>query len=205
MNLDNLNSQSFLGRAKIIKDADKICRDINLAFPHFSPSYSWVNSGKPQNFVDLFCRYDRKLELIRISQYKTDYAYDYYNNLLSLVQKYKCANCGELSEIVYLACKKKNLKNVNLIGIYGFNPMNNKLVDYDHMAVSFTDGKNTVIIDPWLGFADFAQNCLVKYKQNYHKFLARFNPNLKLTFKTEPSVKICKSDFQDLMKKYAEV
>lgn len=204
MNIKSNTSQSFSGRAQIIKDADKICRGINSAFPHFSPSYSWFNFGKPRKFNDAFIRYDDKLNMIRASRDYTDTAYDYYNKLMRLVKKYKCANCEELAEIAYLACKNKKLQDVKLIGIYGYNNRKHKLVDYDHMAVSFRDGKKTVIVDPWFGIADFAQNCLVKYTQTYHEFFDRFNPDFKMTFKSEPAVRIGKSDLADLMKRYSE-
>ena len=32
------------------------------------------------------------------------------------------------------------------------------------------DAKNTIIIDPWLGFVDFAPNCEIKFKSEYNKF-----------------------------------
>lgn len=205
MNISSNTSQSFLGRAQIIKDADRICRNVNSAFPHFSPSYSWINYDRSYKFNEAFNKYDKILSKIRTSKSDTEYAYDYYNNLMQMVRKYKCANCEELSEITYLACKNKNLKNVNLIGIYGYNTRKDKLIDYDHMAVSFRKGNKTVIIDPWFGIADFAQNCLVKYKQKYHEFFKYFSPDLKMVFRTEPSVRISKSDFEDLMKIYPEL
>lgn len=205
MNIKCNTSQSFLGRAQIIKDADKICRNVNSAFPHFSPSYSWINYDRPYKFNEAFNKYDEILSKIRTSKSDTEYAFDYYNNLMRMVRKYKCANCEELSEITYLACKNKKLKNVNLIGIYGYNTKKDMLIDYDHMAVSFRKGNKTVIIDPWFGIADFAQNCLVKYKQKYHEFFKYFNPNLKMTFRAEPPFRIDTSEIEELMKIYPEL
>lgn len=79
------------------------------------------------------------------------------------------------------------------------------LIDYNHMAVSFRKGNKTVIIDPWFGIADFAQNCIVKYKQKYHDFFKYFNPNLKMTFRAEPPIRIDTSEIEALMKIYPEL
>lgn len=205
MNITNNPPQMFTGRAKIVRDADKICRKVNSAFPHISPSYAWINYNEPMDFGDAFLKIEKRLAKLRAEVDDTDVAYDYYNALMSLIRKYKCANCGELSDIAYLVCKNKNLKHVNLVGVYGYNPQKNKYTDYDHVAVSFRHGKDKIVIDPWFGFADFAKNCLLQYKEKYHKFFKRFNPDLKIVFQNEIPVRIAEPDLKDLMKIYPEL
>lgn len=205
MNIQNNTPQSFQGRALIVKEADKICRNVNKAFPHTSPSYSWINYGKPAAYDDVFKRIDDKVSMIRDMKYDTDTAYDYYNILMRMLRKEKAANCEELSDITYLACKNKKFKLVNQIGIYGYNPLKDKYTDYDHMAVSFRHEDKTIIIDPWFGIADYAKNCLLKYKTVFSKFFDKYNPDLEMVYKVEDAVRIDKTDLKDLMKIYPEL
>lgn len=206
MNVDNAKSYLvFKGRASVIKDADKICRNVNSAFTHISPSYSWVNLGKPIDYDPLFTKIDDKLRIIRKQKNSAVDSLDYYKKLMSLVKKYKCANCGEMADITYLYCKSRKLKDVNIVGIYGYNPKSDSYIDYDHVAVRFRAGKKDIIIDPWFGITDFARNCIVKYKQKYHDFFENFNPNLKLSLLKESSVYIDKDDLEKLIKLFPEI
>ncbi len=200
MNIQNSNQfqNTFTGRAQIIKEADKICRQVNSNFPHFSPSYSWINFKKPEAFDPLFCKKEEKLSYIRFQADNAASRFKYYKNTLTLVKRLACANCGELADITYLCCKIKNLKDVSAIGLYGFDKQNNKYIDYDHVAVCFKSGKKKIIIDPWFGFADFVENCRVIYRERYHEFFENFNPKFKLLFKKEPRVCLNKEDVNRL-------
>lgn len=201
----NYNHTTFTSRAQIIKEADKICRNVNKTFPHFSPSYSWINFNMPEKYDPNFSKIEQKLKNIRNQTDKAPTPFKYYNTLMKLVKKYKCANCGELADITYISCKNKNLKDVNIVGIYGYNPKKKKYVEYDHIAVSFKSGKKQIVIDPWFGIADFANNCLVEYKQKYHKFFKNFNPNLKMILKKEDRYNIDPYDIKKIMNKYPEL
>ncbi len=206
MNIPKIQSQyNFTGRSAIVKKADKICRDINTAFPHISPSYSWINFGKPEKYEQLFQNIEKNLNTIRWQESNASSEYSYYKTLLKLTKKYKCANCGELADITYISCKNKNLKDVAIVGVYGYDTKNNKLVDYDHVAVRFRHGKKEIIIDPWFGIADYAQNCLMKYKNKYHEFFNGFNSNLKMLFQKEPVININSRDLSKLIEKYPEL
>lgn len=199
------STEYFTGRAPIIKEADKICRNINTSFPHISPSYSWINFGKPEKYEQLFENIEKRLSLIRYQEHEASSEFSYYKTLLKLTKKYKCANCGELADIAYITCKTKNLKDVEIVGVYGYDAKQKKLIDYDHVAVQFKQGNKKVIIDPWFGIADYAQNCLIKYKHKYHEFFNEFNSNLKLLFQKEPAVNIDSNDLGKLIKKYPEL
>lgn len=201
----NNNQQNFTGRSQIIKDADKICRNINTSFPHISPSYSWVNLGKPDQYEKLFQKIEKKLNIIRFKEQEAPNAYNYYKTLFKLTKKYKCANCGELADIAYISCKNKKLKDVAIVGVYGYDTKKNKYIDYDHVAVRFKHGKKEVIIDPWFGFADFTKNCLLKYKEKYHEFFQEFDSNLKILFQREAEVHINQLDLSKLMEKFPEL
>lgn len=200
----NINLQSFKSRAAIVKEADKVCREINSTFPHISPSYSWVNFNKPVEYDHVFSNIENKLKFIRHNTGNAISPLDYYKKLFKLVKKFKCANCGELADIAYLYCKNKNFDNVRIVGIYGCNKNKKSLIDYDHVAVAFKSGNKELIIDPWFGIADYAKNCLVKYKQKYHEFFQDFEPDLDIIIRTEDRVEIEKSDMKKVMNLYSK-
>lgn len=207
MNIQN-NIQSkttFTSRAPIIKEADKICRRVNTLFPHISPSYSWINFKKPEQYNPLFCRIEDKLTFIRFQADNATSCFNYYKKTLSLIKRLTCANCGELADITYLYCKSKKLKDAAVIGLYGFDKKNNKYIEYDHVAVCFNHGKKKIIIDPWFGFADFVDNCRVKYEQRYHEFFEKFNPDFKLVFKKERQVPLKNDDIEKLTKIFPQI
>lgn len=198
-------SPSFSGRAKIVKDADLICRNINSVFPHTTPSFSWLNFDMPTSYIGVFERYSKKLASLREATENTDTAFDYYDQTIKLLKQYKCANCNELADIAYIVCKNKNFDNVRQVGLYGFDRINSKFVDYDHVAVAFDHNGKSVILDPWLGLADFLQNCKTKYFCRFNKFLNNFNENFDLVFGQEFEVKIHKDDLKDLFIQHKEL
>ncbi len=194
--------QTFTGRAAIIKEADKICRSVNTKFPHISPYLCWHQIKNPEKHYNIFLPLWDKLDKMRDAIYDTDTAYDYYDVLIKKIKKNKCANCDDLSDIVYLKCKNKNYEDVRLIQLNGFDPVTKKRVKYDHVAVEFTYKNRKIVIDPLFGIADFASNCILKYKTIFRRFIDDFDENLRLVLLKSDDVKIHPDDLKDLTEKY---
>ena len=202
---NNINSQNFQGRKPIIKSADLICRQVNTKFPHISPRFCWFNLNEPVKYDASFVRLEQKLSRLRFFTQNSEYAFDYYKNLLSLLKKNQCANCGELADVAYLICKNRHLKDVNKTAVYGYNRKTKKLIDYDHFVVSFKHNNKYVIIDPLLGVADFASNCKFIYKNMFGKFFENFDKKLDIVFKKEGTVKIHPDNLKELSRKFPQI
>ena len=205
MNISFYPSNNFTGRASIIKEADQICRSVNNKFPHSSPYMDWNKYHQPVEHYQAFIPLWKKLDEMRNATMKTDTAYDYYDVLIQKMQKFKCANCDDLCDIVYLKCKNKNYENVRFVQLAGVNPDTNKKVMYDHIAIEFTHKGKKVLIDPLFGFADFVPNCFLKYKGIFKSLIDGFEENLKIDVFKSDEVKIHPEDLNYLTRKYREL
>ena len=207
MMIYNSYNTPFTGRASIIKQADKICRSVNSTFPHLSPYLSWHQYHEPYKHYKAFIPYWAKLDDLRDATKATDTAYDYYDVLINKLKSNKCANCGELSDIVYLKCKNNNFEDVKCVQLGGTSPVYPKRhVKYDHIAVMFKHNNKHIVIDPLFEFADFLPNALVKYKTIFKRFINNFNEKFDLKLvEDSDAVKIHPDDLKVLTKKYGHL
>ena len=80
-------SLNFSGRASIIKEADKICRNVNSNFPHVSPYLAWNQYHQPMEHYRAFISYWSKLDELRAATRYTDTAFDYYDVARKLIEQ----------------------------------------------------------------------------------------------------------------------
>lgn len=105
------------------------------------------------------------------------------NNIIDQLKFHRLGNCGEdalLSEAILKINGVKNSYTANLV-------TDNSKIDHSVCVFnrdgSIFDGKvtkNTIIIDPWIGAADFAQNMFLKYKSLANKYFFNIKDNSKL-------------------------
>ena len=116
-------------------------------------------------------------------QYGCKSSYQLVNNVIGQLKFGKIGNCGEdalLSEAILKINGVKNSYTANLI-------TDNSKIDHS-VCVFNRDGskfdgkvtKNTIIIDPWIGAADFAQNMFLKYKSLANKYFFNIDDKSKL-------------------------
>ena len=115
------------------------------------------------------------------------------NNVLGQFKHDKLGNCGEDAFMSAAILRINGLDNACTAGLK---------VDgqyFDHFVCVFNkDGstfngkpnKNTIIIDPWVGMADFASNMFQKYKNVFNKFLIGINPQSEISFRDVDEIKI---------------
>ena len=178
MSMQNIN---FTSRSAEIKKADKICRKINNTYPAYSPSKIMLKSifkkdhdlykyaSSLQEIIDAKIR--RPLHSLR----ELDLKYLYFKTLTDKTKEYKLANCNEFMNLANLACAVNGMKSVpikflaidendiikkDIDHIVLAVPLNGKKVEFDRL----TRQKDVIIIDPWLGIADYAQNIENRYK-----------------------------------------
>lgn len=119
-------------------------------------------------------------------------AYPEILKTLIMLQKYKVGNCLESATTAELILKVNGIKNGKTAIL--FHGTNNR--NLDHAVCVFNrdgslfDGqitKNTIIIDPWIGKADFAHNMFAHYK---NMFKAHLNITDNTQIRLEPSERV---------------
>ena len=108
---------------------------------------------------------------------------------LYLLENFKLGNCSENAVLAEFVLKLNNIHNACCAAMY--KKKYNNFQDLDHAICVFNrDGKpfdgnitkNTIIVDPWVGKADFAKNMERFYRDNFSNY---FNINKDETFAYE--------------------
>lgn len=181
------NSTTFTSRNKTIRDLDKICRLIEKEFPA-------ISSTKVSEFETVkkdikFQKYTQYLYR-NIQNLIRDPAWKLYNEkspelfyikLIEGIKDFSLANCGDFSKICKLICNINGINSkkgeMTLIDSKGYLKGN---IDHAIQIISL-DGEfpfferlgklhKTIIMDPWLGFVDYAPNFEIKLKSEYNKY-----------------------------------
>lgn len=202
---------------KIVRDADKACRIIAQEFPSVSSSriQTFESTNANETFVN-FCK--NKLiqnRAIRDDAWKLYHRGDtlgFYRRFVENMKKYKNINCGDYTKLTQLMLKSNNIEAVNA------NIMTQKLRGLDHAVLLVntpkngfgiyyknSDLKNIIVIDPWLGFADFANNAVVRYNSEFAKFLGLENKYEKLFFDTYANPEISSKTVEFIQKAFPKL
>ena len=187
-NTKSNTTPQFGARAPIIRDTEKICRLINSEFPAISSTkISEFDNTKEikafQNLADyIYYKIKTTVRDPAWKAYNKTTPEDFYIKLVEMVKTNRVANCADFSKLCNLICKINGIKSQKceltlvspegrLVGnidhaIHAFR------VDNKEMPIFAKLGnlKNTIIIDPWLGFAEFAPNTEIKFKSEFNKF-----------------------------------
>lgn len=188
----NLHSVSFKSRNPSVIKADKICRMVKNEFPSISSSKIGIKS-KIYPECKFLASYYKKLRediynLTRDSVLKEKNTLEKYIKWAENVKKYKLANCDELTRLASIICCangikfqfvmpwvldkddnfKKGCQHVALA-----IPLSGKITEKQRMGYC----KDVIIIDPWLGIADYAPNVANIYKNIYPKYLGLAEKN----------------------------
>lgn len=189
----NNSNINFTSRCAQIRDAQWVCRKVN-SYSHISPSYinkSFQRIARPyydafkrgenvyktpaglrifyiSEWLDKLIENFRMIRILRNIGCKSDYGR--VNRFLAQLKFDKMGNCGEKSFIAAAILKTNGIKDACIANL----KIDNKKIDHsvcifnsDNSPFDGIIGKNTIIVDPWVGDADFAHNMFVKYKNQY--------------------------------------
>ncbi|MDE6138622.1 MAG: hypothetical protein K2F57_04050, partial [Candidatus Gastranaerophilales bacterium] len=105
---------------------------------------------------------------------------DFYKTLVEAVKKHRIANCGDMSKLCSLIA---NINGIPTQKAQMFTSINGAMGSFIDHAIQIlpingqkieigplSKMKNMLIIDPWLGFADFAPKYERKIISDYYKF-----------------------------------
>ena len=118
---------------------------------------------------------------------------DNYKRVVNILNQFKydrLGNCGEDAYLATAILKLNGIDNAYVAKIEVDNYWIDHVICVFNRDGSVFDGKslkNTIIIDPWVGDADFAQNMFLKYKGQYKKFMCGI--------KSDSEIKLSKSDY----------
>lgn len=205
---------------KLVRDADKACRVIAEEFPGVSSSriqtFERVNTNQTfANYCKTKLLQNRAIRDDAWKLYNNDETLAFYRRFVENMKKYKNINCADYTKLTQLMLKANNIEAVNA------NILTQKLKGLDHAVLLVnipkngfgiyyknSDLKNIIVIDPWLGFADFANNAVVRYNSEFSRFLGLENKYEKLFFDTnvnpeisEKTVEFMRKTFPNLIQK----
>jgi len=225
---------NFTSRCPQILDAQWVCRKVK-SIPHLSPSHTCVSvknyvdknqymyyaltNGKPafsskeiqmlriikwqQKVVDKiniarnFWRYGCKSDVKLIDSIINQFKYD------------KLGNCGEEAFMSAAILKMNGVKDPCVARL----TVDGNLIDHS-ICVFNKDGskfdghynKKTIIVDPWVGDADFATNMFVKYKNIYKDYIDKhLQPKSEINIKNPRHLDISDEEKFALILKYNDL
>lgn len=127
--------------------------------------------------------------------------------ILSQLKYNKIGNCAEDAQISELILRLGGKKNVYTASLnIGDHKVDHLICFFNKDGSKFDGkiGKNTILVDSWLGDADFADNMLLKYKSIYKDFL--FMPkNGKISFRNIKSLNLSDKELQSLKQDFPEL
>ena len=159
--------------------------------------YNFINknqfqTAKPYNYneLKLFVLFDWQKHLVeKLNNVRRRWQSDSKNssrllcNVIKQLKLDKIGNCGEDALLSEAILKINGIDNSYTAALC----LNDSKIDH-RVCVFNRDGtkfdgkvtKNTIIIDPWIGAADFAQNMFLNYKRFCNKYFFNIKDNSKL-------------------------
>lgn len=176
----NIQTPNFQARNPVIRQVDDIARLTNRIFPVISSSKIKARAGHMHRFDSLYKRIGNEIgQNVRCHTTQPD---SLARAMLigSAMKKFKVGNCAELSRISNLICK---VNGINALPFQFMVERNGRIIELDHMALIYplkafpqktkklSQSKDYIIIDPWLGFADYAPKAQERYNKDFKKLL----------------------------------
>lgn len=215
---DNSARNNFTGRCAPVRDAQWVCHVISANLPHISTTranvpYRYIAENRlaaPPLIRRLTIWRQKIIEKLNYLRegYQNDWAdsYDVIKGIITQLEQEKLGNCYENAHVAETILKMNGIKNASCAGIKA------GLEDVDHLVCVFnTDNspvtrkikKNTIIVDPWLGISDFAENIFLKYKNMYRNYL-KISGNEKLRLGDLEEFRLTGCDLEKLREEYPQ-
>ncbi len=182
---------AFQGRNHSLKNLDDVCRRVIQEFPVVSNTklhgYNKVSKYKQYLFYTCdvmsdYRKYYKKSSNPKKMMYKE----------LAGMKQLRIGNCAELADATLIALKLNGIDDTKLLHLYAYNKKTGKLRNLDHSLVGVNfklpkgykyhkwlpsenhiepetriyPQRNSIIVDAWLGFSEYASVAGEKYKSN---------------------------------------
>ncbi len=132
-------------------------------------------------------------------------SYRKVNNILGQFKYEKLGNCGEDAYLAASILRMNGVENACVTRMKIDSNWQDHVVCLFNKDGSSFDGKNlkkAIVIDPWLGIADFASNMSVKYKNLFQEMFCSLKSNSDISFQKIDKVDFSEQELQLLKLKY---
>jgi len=214
----NYPQYAFTGRCVQVRDAQWVCHTISSTLPHVSTTkidVMYFDVTKKQLVrPDLVRKLTtwrhyiiNKLNDLREEyfQYKLS-ANSIANGVINQLKEERMGNCHENANVAEVILKMNGIENSGCVTLKTDTNNIDHVVcvfNADNSPISINPGKKTIIIDPWLGEADFASNMFLRYKNLYHQYFKLFGHD-KFGFNSLNSFKLKPADIAELREEYPQ-
>ena len=185
------NNVYFTAKSPKIREAERFCRIITSEFPAASGTKvnesKYAQKPKFKKIIDKINETitDKIREPFWACSDKTEGILGFIRN----IKDFHIANCADFAKLCSIICHTNGIE-VTQPRIFAGSAGNElgKLVDHAILMVKpkknfickkMSDLKDVIIIDPWLGFADFANNVEQRFMSEYSSFF-KFPEGTKL-------------------------
>lgn len=204
--INSTGSVNFTGRCPAIKTGQWASHCVNAFMPHESvtryaplvestrvrtkmnPSYSGTFQLYPDNVLAII----NKLRIMNEKIYDAretfvttplDGTYNYAVSAIKQLFSTRLGNCHENAKAAEAILRANGVKNPATAPLYmGGHPLDHVVCVFnrDGSKVKTIENNKTIIVDPWAGVVDFANNAMTKYKGIFKKLVVKDNDG-KLT------------------------
>ncbi len=216
------NNIYFTARAPQVRDAEKFCRLVGAEFPAVSSTkYTEFKFAKAkdrfQHVIDNITENDKNYIRDPLDKARSKSGYkEAIMTLIEAVKEHKIANCADFAKLCSAICHMNGVEviqpELHLVTKDGI--LTNKIVDHAVLMIKpakmkfiekMSKLKDVIIIDPWLGFADFAPNIERKFKGEYSKFFGiKDEYDIALTPFAPQGIKFDSEIIETLREKYPQ-
>lgn len=204
-------NQSFTSRNSVVRDADWVMRKAKSEFPHFSTTYARMN------YSDIL---DKNYELSEYISNRTDYLkmerllslgtrtqFKKLKAVISSMREDKLGNCYEDAMLANLILKMNGVKNsycARLMTNWGTKKIDHTVAFIDNNPTpKYYNPKKIVIVDPWLGVADYADRIFKIYKTRYNDFF-RIPNSQNIDLQIKPELNLTEQELDYFRDKYPQ-
>ena len=198
---NQIQGVNFTGRCPAIRKGQWASHCINSFLPHesvtrYQPLINHIEVVKKYEhpFEHNFQLYPKKvLDIInkrrilndKIFEAREDFvsipaygSYRYATSAIEQLQATRLGNCHENAQAAEAILRANGVKNPATAHIYlGGHNIDHVVCVFNRDGSKVTTIKNnkTIIVDPWIGIVDFANNAIMKYKTLFDKYVAKGN------------------------------
>lgn len=177
-------SQSFTSRNAIIRKLDKINRITRREFPVYSSTMLVRKGTNSAVRYKLFSYAGGLIDELRGFSKSEAPKDQVMLRSLDAVKELGVGNCSELADAGYVACRLNGVKDAKIFSLCVYDEKTDKLRELDHVMVGinfknpqfkkiknctnliYGNERQAVIMDPWAGFVDYADNASAAYKRD---------------------------------------
>lgn len=204
-------NQSFTSRNSVVRDADWVMRKAKSEFPHFSTTYARMNYSdildKNYKLNEYLVNKTDYLKLERVLSLGSGTQFKRLKAIISALCDDRLGNCYEDATLADLILKMNGVKNsyrARFLTNHGTKKIDHTVTIIDKNPIDkYFNPKKIIIIDPWLGIADYADRVFKLYKTRYNNFFRMANSQ-QFDLQMKSQLQLTESELNYFRKEYPQ-